>query len=124
MTMPISRETFVTVMNKIKEQQEIDDRIGDALETVCGGWVCFNSENKNLEALLMLLQEVFVDIYDYIGWWLYETVEKIITTETTGPFGTIVERKWDVTTAEALYDFMLNSRQEWLLDKMNGKGVE
>ena len=52
--MPITKEMFVKVLNMIKEQQEIDDKVGDALETVCGGWVLFNTENKNHQALVML----------------------------------------------------------------------
>ena len=119
MSMPISRELFVTIMNKIKEQQEIDDKVGDALETVCGGWVLFNSENKNLEALLLLLKEIFVDVYDYIGWWLYETVEKIVTTKAVGPFDVPGERTWDLTTAEALYDFMEECREDWIRIKLD-----
>jgi hypothetical protein len=114
MSMPISRELFVTIMNKIKEQQEIDDKVGDALETVCGGWILFNSENKNLEALLLLLKELFVDVHDYIGWWLYESVEKIVTTEAIGPFDIPGKREWDLTTAEALYDFMEDCREDWI----------
>lgn len=116
--MPITKETFVKVLNMIKEQQEIDDKVGDALETVCGGWVLFNSENKNLEALLLLLKELFVDIDDYISWWLYETVEKIVITKAVGPFDIPGERTWDLTTAEALYDFMEEYREDWIRTKL------
>lgn len=113
--MPITKETFVKVLNMIKEQQEIDDKVGDALETVCGGWVLFNSENKNHQALVMLLEELCVDIHEYISWWLYESCKKIVREVVTN--SDKEPRVWDLTTPEALYDYMDEFRMDWINEK-------
>ncbi len=113
--MPITKETFVKVLNMIKEQQEIDDKVGDALETVCGGWVLFNSENKNHQALVMLLEELCVDIHEYISWWLYESCKKIVREVATN--SDKEPRVWDLTTPEALYDYMNEFRMAWINEK-------
>ena len=113
--MPIAKETFVKVLNMIKEQQKIDDKVGDALETVCGGWVLFNSENKNHEALVMLLEELCVDIHGYISWWLYESCEKTVREMCTNPAKE--PRVWDLTTPEALYDYIDEFRMDWINEK-------
>lgn len=113
--MPITKEMFVKVLNMIKEQQEIDDKVGDALETVCGGWVLFNSENKNHQALVMLLEELCVDIHGYISWWLYESCNKIVKEMYTNPDKE--PRIWDLTTPEALYDYIDEFRMDWINEK-------
>lgn len=113
--MPITKETFVKVLNMIKEQQEIDDKVGDALETVCGGWVLFNSENKNHQALVMLLEELCVDIHEYISWWLYESCKKIVREVAIN--SDKEPRVWDLTTPEALYDYMDEFRMDWINEK-------
>ena len=108
----ISKETFIKTLNLIKEQQAIDDAVGDALETVCGGWVLFNSENKNLEAILMVMQEICNDVGDYIGWWLYESGEKIVyeSCEDT----TVEPTSWNVEDPGDLYDFILEHQTIWI----------
>lgn len=113
--MPITKEMFVKVLNMIKEQQEIDDKVGDALETVCGGWVLFNSENKNHQALVMLLEELCVDIHGYISWWLYESIEKIV--KEVNIASDKEPRTWDLTTPEALYDYIDEFRPDWINEK-------
>lgn len=113
--MPITKEMFVKVLNMIKEQQEIDDKVGDALETVCGGWVLFNSENKNHQALVMLLEELCVDIHGYLSWWLYESCEKIVREMATNPDKE--PRVWDLTTPETLYDYIDEFRIDWMNEK-------
>ena len=124
--MPITKEMFVKVLNMIKEQQEIDDKVGDALETVCGGWVLFNSENKNHQALVMLLEELCVDIHGYLSWWLYESCDKIVTCTNSDK----EPRVWDLTTPEALYDYINEFRMSWINEKAmkeakkNGTGKE
>lgn len=111
--MPITKEMFVKVLNMIKEQQEIDDKVGDALETVCGGWVLFNSENKNHQALVMLLEELCVDIHGYLSWWLYESCDKIVTRTNPDKEPSI----WDLTAPEALYDYINEFRIDWINEK-------
>ena len=111
--MPITKEMFVKVLNMIKERQEIDDKVGDALETVCGGWVLFNSENKNHQALVMLLEELCVDIHGYLSWWLYESCDKIVTHTNSDKEPHV----WDLTTPEALYDYINEFRIDWINEK-------
>jgi len=53
----ISKETFCQALQMIKEQAEIDSKVGDILELVCDGYFVFGAHNKNLKALLMVLKK-------------------------------------------------------------------
>ena len=64
----ISKETFCKALLMIKEQSEINSKVGDALELVCDGHVIFGAFDKCRDALLMVLKESVNDRYDYISW--------------------------------------------------------
>lgn len=95
----ISKKNFVRIIKNIQEQHKIDLEISDALQKVCGSYVIFNTENLIYNSLHQLLEEVFND-EDYIGWWLYENVDKKIY---------IDEEVIDVSTPERFYDFLIDN---------------
>lgn len=96
----ISKKLFVEILTNIQKQNEIDHEISKALEKVCGDWVLFNTENLIYSSLSNLLSEIFNDeANDYIGWWLYEDVNKIIYVD---------DIEIEVKTPEQLYDFLVS----------------
>lgn len=59
------------------------------------------------------------DESEWISWWLYEDVEKTISWKENGE-----EISRDVTTADALYDFLVNEIEEKAKIKQNNKEAE
>ena len=59
------------------------------------------AESLYLESLLDVLKET-IDNYEYISWWLYEDVEKIVRFNDG-------RTKVKLDTAEQLYDFLINN---------------
>lgn len=98
----ISKETFIKAIDLIKEQDNINKEFSCALEKVGDGYFLFGTDNKYLEALLMVLKESVGDKYDYISWWLYEdsTDNKISSADG--------KQEWTLDTTEQLYDFIVN----------------
>lgn len=103
----IAKETFVKIIASIKEQEEINERVADALHLVCNGNFVFGTENKEHEALLLLLRLVFKDNEDYIGWWLYDTSEHNVWTIEEG-----IRKEHNLSSPESLYDFLINNMKE------------
>lgn len=103
----IAQETFVKIISAIKEQEEINRKVGDALNLVCNGHFVFGTDNKEHEALLLLLRVIFKDNEDFIGWWLYETSEPVVKEKVRDK-----ECVYDLSTPEALYDFLIKNMKE------------
>lgn len=102
----IPKELFVNVIKLIQEQHEIDSKVADGLELVCDGYVMYGCKNKCRDALMKVLENIFDDSEDYIGWWLYEDVKHIVTE-------TLKEKtvEYDLTEPEALYDFLMREKE-------------
>lgn len=98
----ISKESFCKVMDYIKEQQEIDEKVGKALELVCDNIIVYGTENGYLKALMKILKELFDDRSDTIEWWLYEDVEKNIYYN---------DKTINVEIADKLYDFLIENME-------------
>jgi len=96
----ITFELFDKILTAIKEQDEIDRKVDDALELLCDSWVMMNTKNKKYWALGELLKAAMQDEGDYIGWWLYEDVKKVVW---------VYKKKIDVSTTKKLYDFLLDN---------------
>src|SRR6056297_1487491 len=96
----IKKETFIKIIDMIKEQNETNNKVGEALELVCDSWVMYGLKDKYKDALMLLLEEIFNDTDDWIGWWLYEDVEKVVTY-------TDSDEKDILDTPEQLYDFLI-----------------
>ena len=101
----LSKETFCKALQLIREQQQVDRDFGEALNMVGEGHFVFGVPNKYLTGLLLVLKEAVHDQHDYIGWWLFEDNNDFKVSESDG------SREWDLTTAEALYDFLVSECQ-------------
>ena len=67
----ITRELFKEIISLIQKQEEIDEKVSKALESVGDGHYLYGTENNYKEALFQILESEF-DKYQYISWWLYE----------------------------------------------------
>ena len=98
----ITKETFCKALRLIKEQEEVDRQFSEALQMVGNGHYVFGTPNRCLEAALLVLVEAVGDKYEYIDWWLFELFNDYKITSADG------SQSWDLTTPEALYDYIVN----------------
>ena len=96
----LSKEGFCKALQKIKEQESIDEQFSKALDLVGNGHFVFGTENKYLLALRDVLKEAVNDQYDYIDWWLYEATDDYTVWEAD------CTMKYCLKEPEALYDFI------------------
>ena len=97
----ISKETFCKALQLIREQEEVDRQFSEALQTVGNGHYVFGTPNRCQDAAILVLVEAVGDKYEYIDWWLYELGDKVIELADGS-------QTWDLTTPEALYDYIVN----------------
>lgn len=98
----ISKETFSKALRLIKEQEDCDEQFSKALQEMGNGHFVFGTNNKCLDALLLVLTEVVQDKHSYISWWLYNTSEDYEVSLSDG------SKKWCLKEPEALYDYLMN----------------
>lgn len=98
----ITKETFCKVISLIKEQDQINRVFTEALYTVGDGPFAFGTNNRYLDALLLVLTEELNDKSDYIGWWLFEDIADRTV------WSADEKQKWVLDTPEQLYDFLVN----------------
>ena len=89
----ISKETFCKALQLIREQEEVDRQFSEALQTVGNGHYVFGTPNRCLDAAILVLVEAVGD--------KYELGDKIIELADGS-------QTWDLTTPEALYDYIVN----------------
>lgn len=97
----ITKETFCKALQLIKEQEEVNRKFSQALQAVGNGHYVFGTPNHYLDAALLVLVEAVEDKYEYIDWWLFELGDKTISLADGS-------QSWDLTTPEALYDYIVN----------------
>lgn len=97
----LSKETFVRALRLIQEQADIMDAVRQQLGRLGEKPTYFNIDSLHLQALLEVLAEVMEDKNDWIEWWLYEDVEKLVSWEENG-----VEVTADLTEPEDLWEFL------------------
>lgn len=103
----IRKDDFVRSINSILRQAERDEEINNALDVICGNdYSSCVAETSTIvtTALIELLGNLINDEDDYIGWWLYEDVEK----EVKDAFGNIIK----LDTPEKLYDFLISNYKQ------------
>ena len=100
----INKQTFCEIIELMKEQDAIDNKLSEDLELIGDGHYLLNSNNKRYEALDLLLKKAMKDEDNYISWYLYEDVKKVIWLKD----GTEV----DVLTPELLYDFLIENYEK------------
>ena len=96
----VSKDCFCKALRMIKEQQDVDERFGNALKMVGDGHFAYGTGNKYLAALLDVLKEAVGDQYDYIDWWLYEATEDYMVWEADG------SKKYCLKEPEDLYYYI------------------
>lgn len=102
----LCKETFCKALRLLKEQDETNDKVSNALLELTGSHVDFGYENKWLQALRMVLAEAVNDKYEYIEWWLYEATDDFRVWESDG------SREWILKEPEALYDYIVSECQK------------
>ena len=102
----LSKETFVRALRLIQEQADIMDAVRQQLGRLGEKPTYFNIDSLHLQALLEVLAEVMEDKNDWIEWWLYEDVEKLVSWEENGE-----EVTADLTEPEALWDFLESNKK-------------
>ena len=105
----ISFKIFSEIITSIREQNELDQKVSDVLGQLCDSYIIMNSRNKMYSVLFKLLGEVTSDVGDYIGWWLYEDVEKKIYIKDAKSKKT---KTIDVSDIKDFYNFLLNNEKE------------
>lgn len=103
----LSKETFVRALRLIQEQADIMDAVRQQLGRLGEKPTYFNIDSLHLQALLEVLAEVMEDKNDWIEWWLYEDVEKLVSWEENGE-----EVTADLTDPENLWEFLVSNRPQ------------
>lgn len=99
--MILSKATFIRAMELIHEQDEIMDAVRQQLSRLGDKPSYFNIDSLHLRALLDVMGEAMADTNDWIGWWLYEDVEKIVEWDEDGK-----HIRKDVTEPAAFWEFL------------------
>ena len=103
----LSKATFVRALRMIQEQADIMDAVSQQLGRLGEKPTYFNIDSLHLQALLEVLAEVMEDNNDWIEWWLYEDVEKLVSWEENGE-----EVTADLTDPEDLWEFLESNRPQ------------
>jgi len=110
----IDKETFVKRIGLIQNYnseletlQVLIDKITDGYSVVTIGDYIINETMWMLSELIDPDDAIF--IFDYINWWLYEDVDKVVYIE---------DKEIKVETPEELYDFLIHFyKKDHILDK-------
>ncbi|MGM9601615.1 MAG: hypothetical protein ACI3W5_08575 [Faecousia sp.] len=102
----ISKDTFCKVIQLIKEQEAVNEKVGKALGLVGDGHFAFSGGKQYFEALRLLLKEGVRDKYDYIGWWLYEAEPDYLV------WSGDEKQEWCLKELGDLYDFIQEECQD------------
>ena len=102
----ITKEEFLLILNNIRTQKRKNEKLNDALDDMCDGYVIFNSNDKYLESLLMALNRIFYqpddDIHNTIDWYLYGNDSNYDNSHIMTVDGYDV----DINTDELLYELL------------------
>lgn len=99
----LSRNSFVATIDAIQEHERIIHEAEKILEPLGVLFPSLDFGKKYHEVIMKLLSETMMDQGEWISWWLYEDVEKIISWEEDGEDVSV-----DVTDVNALYDFLVS----------------
>ena len=97
----LTRETFVDAISKIKQHEELMDRLNSVCREFGDYRPCLDFGNLHLQALLAVLKEAMCDEYDYISWWLYDGSDHTVSWEENGQQVSV-----NLKDADALYDYL------------------
>lgn len=96
----LTKQEFVKIIKDIQENDKEHNELTKVLSKFCdGAGFLFLGDSKIYYNLLMLLKKEMNDSDNFIEWWLYEDVEKIVR---------IRDKVYTIDTVEQLYDFLIN----------------
>lgn len=104
----ISKVLFMETLDEIQTELKRYENFDKLIKEYCDGFPVMTLGNKYLKQLIAVLKETSDDTGDVIEWWLYEKVDKIVWLK--APCGRKIE--YNLTTAEALYDFLEMCQKE------------
>lgn len=108
----LDKESFVYIMNSLKEYNEKVHHMNDAIEDVFGEY-SFIGYNIPHDDIILDLLDIMLGLEDteLLSWWLYEDAEKIIYIRNQEDSENSVKYTYstvDVTTPEQLYDYIIS----------------
>lgn len=103
MRINLSKEEFIKLIETIQEEDKINREIEDILEKISSSYIILDTPKSRYLMLDLIFTKEEVD---WIDWWLYEDVEKIIT------YSDGEER--DITKIEELYNFLIEEQEDGL----------
>lgn len=98
----LSKDTFCRVLALIQEQDQINDKVAEALLLVGDGHYVFGTDNRYYKALILVLTELLNDKDEFIEWWLYEAGDYVVENADGS-------QKWDLKEPGALYDYLIET---------------
>lgn len=98
----ITLESFKKSIETIEKYNDLQDELYKTLNKITDGNFIVTIGDTLIADILRLLQESLNDEDDWIGWWMYEDVEKII-------YYSAENRQVDVTKVEDLYNFLVEN---------------
>lgn len=99
----LSKEEFIKLIETIQEEDATLRELEDTLEKISSSYIILDTPKSRYIMLNLIFTEEEID---WIDWWLYEDVEKIIT------YSDGQER--DVTKIEELYNFLIEEQEDGL----------
>jgi hypothetical protein len=102
----ISLEFFKECINTIREQEENEKKAIEGLNNILDGYPIIM--NLTMDLSVRLLEKLFDDRGEYISWWLWEDVEKVVTHTDSG-------KKIVLETIEQLYNFLIENKKDTII---------
>ena len=103
----LTKETFVDAISKIKQHEELMDRLNSVFREFGDYRPSLDFGNLHLQALLDVLREAMNDKHDYISWWLFEGTDQTVSWEEAGQWVTV-----ELNDAGALYGYLAEYNKE------------
>lgn len=109
----ITKEHFVTIINRLKETDDMVDKINNIIRNSTDSFISdFTNAGSIMicheDIVLHLLENMFNDT-DTISWWLYEKdYGRDIRMKMWDGFGNEI----DVSTPEKLYDYLIENLEQ------------
>lgn len=100
----LTKKMFIDAISAIVKHDSIVQELRVPLQKLSDFPVYLDFESLHRKALLDILKETTGDDSDWIEWWLYEDVDKIVYWEENGK-----KVQADLTEVGALYDFLLSN---------------
>lgn len=106
----ITKQEFVDIINRLRNYNDLQNKIQDLFEDnienremdfMNAGSICIGHET----VVVKLLENIFNDKEDLIGWWIYE--QNYGRTYSTGDLE-VNGVGIDLTTPEKLYDYLIS----------------